>query len=107
MMKNYAIEDSGGGQRTENSVFEKELLTLQPTSGSPASPSILNLPPGSGKWRLIDNGTAGQHNSTSEARETIHATSTAVRVAGAVCFRKYTGRPLRGRDAIVVSTQDM
>jgi hypothetical protein len=50
-MKNYAIEDSGGVQRTENSVFEKELLTLQPTPGSPASPSILNLPPGSGRWR--------------------------------------------------------
>ena len=63
--------------------------------------------PGSGKWRLIDNGRAGQHNSTYEARETIHTTCTTAGVAGAVCFRKYTGRPLRGRDAIVVSTQDM
>jgi hypothetical protein len=51
LMKNYAIEDAGGAQRTENSVFEKELLPLQPAPGSPASPSILNLPPGSGKWR--------------------------------------------------------
>jgi len=56
-MKNYAIEDAGGAQKTKSSVFEKELLPLQPTPGSPASPSILNLPPGStkilltGKWR--------------------------------------------------------
>jgi hypothetical protein len=50
-MKNYSIEAAGGAKRTGNSTLGKELLPLQPTPGSPASPSILNLPEGSGKWR--------------------------------------------------------
>ena len=62
---------------------------------------------GSGKWRLIDNGRAGQQNATFEACETIHTTCTAAGVAAAARFRKHTGKALRGRDAIVASTQDM
>ena len=62
---------------------------------------------GSGKWRLIDNGRAGQQNETFETSETIHSTCSAAGVAAAACFRQHAGRRLRGRDTVVASTQDM
>ena len=59
------------------------------------------------KWRLIDNGKAGEHNSTYESTETIHTTSTAAGIAVAAHFRSLNGKPLAGKCRLQVSTQDM
>ena len=59
------------------------------------------------KWRLIDNGRAGEHNSTYDASETIHTTCTSAGVSIACRFREVIGKPLRKEDSITISTQDM
>ena len=59
------------------------------------------------KWRLIDNGRAGEHNATYEADETIHTTCTAAGVAAAARFRLVLGKELRGDNKLSISTQDM
>ena len=60
-----------------------------------------------GKWRLIDNGKAGQHNHTFASLETIHTTSTAAGVAVAANFRRLNKGRLRGSRKLRVSSQDM
>ena len=59
------------------------------------------------KYRLIDNGKAGEHNLTYGADETIHTTCTSAGVALASHFRKISGKPLKGMDRLHISTQDM
>ena len=59
------------------------------------------------KYRLIDNGRAGEHNDTYEATETIHTTCTAAGVALASHYRKIMGKPMLGKDRLQISTQDM
>ena len=59
------------------------------------------------KWRLIDNGRAGEHNATYEAGETIHTTCTSAGVSMASRFRKILGKPLRKDYSLCISTQDM
>ena len=59
------------------------------------------------KWRLIDNGKAGEHNETYSADETIHSTCTSAGVCVASKFRQTVGKPLRKDDSLTISTQDM
>jgi hypothetical protein len=85
------------------------------------SASFLDQKYGSGKWRalpryaikqgdkyrLIDNGRSGDHNFTYSADETIHTTCTSAGVGVASRFRELIGKPLRGDNSLLVSTQDM
>ena len=59
------------------------------------------------KWRLIDDGKAGEHNATYSSDETIHTTCTAAGVAAAAAFRDEIGRPFAGKWKLTVATQDM
>ena len=60
-----------------------------------------------GKWRLIDNGKAGQHNGTYEAYETIHTTCTSAGVCSARRFRRLIGKALKKNNSLTISIQDM
>ena len=60
-----------------------------------------------GKWRLIDDGKAGEQNATYSSTETIHTTCTSAGVAAAASLRKKLGRPFRGKWKLSVATQDM
>ena len=59
------------------------------------------------KWRLIDDGRAGEHNLTYGSDETIHTTSSSAGIALAAHFRAVNGRKLSGPYSLQVATQDM